>query len=93
MLTLELSYNLFTTNHYTLYNLFPRKLTCDPLISASSVVIYFLYFLSIILVCRFSQKSPWAKFRLKVEFKKFAVTLGEATSYIYLSNSEIKLEY
>ena len=30
---------------------------------------------------------------LKVEFKKFAVTLGEATSYIYLSNSEIKLEY
>lgn len=89
MLTLELIYNLFTANHYTFYNLFPRKLTCDLSISASSVVIYFLYFLSIILVCRFSQKSPW----LKVEFKKFAVTLGEATSYIYLSNSEIKLEY
>ena len=37
----------------------------------------------------FSQKSPQGK----IEFKKLAVTLGQATSYKYLSNSEIKLEY
>lgn len=53
-----------------------------------SSFIFFISFQFFWFVCFFTEIPKG-----KIEFKKLAVTLGEATSYEYLSNSELKPEY